>query len=267
MPWHSVKTEAIVLAGYPTREADRQYRALTPAFGKVEFVGRGAQKGKAKLASHLEPYAIVDLEIIKGRRSTTVISVERKRSFRSITNDLDKRLLVQSSFTLLDRYTFADNDEPELYQELIRWLEFLELVEPPRFTRSTFLLGGLLLRCLTHLGYDVELKNCISCKEAIVPLAYRWHGGKGGLVCIDCVSSNKEDWLSAVRVSEEIIKLLRFAREAPFTDLLRPSLKEDEITAFANLIQDLLFFHVPSRFERPFYSGLLAASHGNIGNI
>ena len=86
MTWSTQKTEGIVLRVQPWREYDRRYKMLTPEFGKIDFTGRGAQKEKAKLAAHLEPFAVVDVEIVRGRRSTTVISVERKQAFlRSLT--------------------------------------------------------------------------------------------------------------------------------------------------------------------------------------
>ena len=258
MSWAAVKTEAIVLSVHPSREADRQYRALTPHHGKVEFLGRGAQKGKAKLAAHLEPFAVVDLEIIRGRRSTTIISVERKRAFRSIATDLDKRLLAQASLALLDRYTFADSEEGALYEELMRWMDFLESSPPPKPARSTFLLGGFLLRCLNHLGYDVQLLTCVSCKDDVVPLSYRWHAGKGGLVCTDCIQKNPEEWFSARSLQEEIVKLMRFSRDSAYGELLRPALRGGEVEEFAKLVQDLLFYHLPSRAEIPFWTGVLA---------
>lgn len=258
MPWSAIKTEAIVLSTYPTREADRQYRALTPEHGKIEFLGRGAQKGKAKLASHLEPFAIVDLEIIRGRRSTTVISVERKKWFRNISSSLEKRFLAQSSMGLLDRYTYTEDQDEALYKELLHWMDFLDSDAAFKTTRATFLLGSFLLRCLTHLGYDIQLKDCVNCKNAVMPLSYRWHAGKGGLVCSDCIQKDPQEWFSASKLEEEHVKLMRFAREVGYEDLLKPSLRGQDVELFAKLVQDLIFFHIPHYSEEPFWEGVLA---------
>lgn len=258
MPWSAVKTEGIVLRVDKAREADRRYRALTPTLGKIEFIGRGAQKGKAKLAAHLEPFAIVDLEIIKGRRSTTVISVERRHWFRSIAEDLDKRLLASASMNLLDRYTYELEQDESLYSELLAWLAFLDSHLTLRPARSTFLLGGFLLRILTRLGYDVQLTECIGCKNDLLPLSYRWHAGKGGLVCSDCIQSEPQEWFSARGLDEEIVKLMRFARDREYQDLLKPALKGEQVEEFAKLVQDLLFYHLPHRNDIPFWAGVMA---------
>ena len=150
MSWSAVKTHGIVLAVTPTREADRSYAVLTEEHGKLRLLGRGAQKAKAKLASHLEPFAVVDLDIIRGRRAITVISVERTESFPSIAKNLEKRLLAQAVLSFLNRYTQEEDPDPALYALLHDWMSFLESLDGEKQTRATFLLGGFLLRLMAH---------------------------------------------------------------------------------------------------------------------
>lgn len=253
--WSTLKTDAIVIASEPWKEADRRYRALTPGNGKLEFVGRGARKGKAKLAAHLEPFAIVKLEIIKGARSTTVIGVERSEVFTALATAIEPRLLALAAATLIDKTVRPDLEDETLYQEFLQLLRFLNTapVFPP--TRNTFVLGGFLLRLLRHLGYDVELGACLSCKDDIRPLAFRWHEGRGGLVCTNCVLERPQEWFAARSMEEEIVTLLRFARDAQYTDLLRPSLKADHVGEFAACVHDLMRFHVPGYVnEAPFWN-------------
>lgn len=252
--WSTLKTEAIVIASEPWKEADRRYRALTPDHGKLEFVGRGARKGKAKLAAHLEPFAIVNLEIVKGARSTTVIGVERQEVFSTLANSIEQRLLALAATTLIDKTVRPDLEDIVLYEELLSLLRFLNAAPAFPPTRNTFVLGGFLLRLLRHLGYDVELGSCLSCKDDIRPLAFRWHEGRGGLVCTNCVLEKPQEWFAARTMDEEIVTLLRFARDAQYTDLLRPSLKADHVGTFASCVHDLMRFHVPGYIdETPFW--------------
>ncbi|MFH1632130.1 MAG: DNA repair protein RecO [bacterium] len=260
MAWTTLKTEAIILTSEPFREADRRYTALTPEFGKVSFVGRGARKGKAKLAAHLEPFAIVDIEIVRGRRSTTVISVEQIERFSSITKSLNRRLLAQTACSLLSRHTRENDRDPILYVELVELLTFLDSTFDLKPARSTFVLGSYLLHLLHHLGYDVELNRCLDCKNEVVPLSFRWHTDKGGLVCGDCLNDKPEEWFSARSIREEVVKLLRFARGAGFIDLLRPSLNAEDLQGFAEIVHDLMVFHLPVDSELPFWVGILEPS-------
>ncbi|MDP2631912.1 MAG: DNA repair protein RecO [Candidatus Uhrbacteria bacterium] len=257
MSWSTLKTEAIVLTSEPFREADRMYTALTPDNGKVSFLGRGARKGKAKLAAHLEPFAIVDIEIVRGKRSTTVISVERIKGFANIRESLDKRLLIQTSLSLLNKHTREHDYDPCLYAELLDWLEFVDSQFSVTPVRATFILGSFALRIMRHLGYDVQLNDCIQCKQKVMPLSFRWHADKGGLVCSDCLSEKPEEWFSARPIREEVVKLLRFARGAGYPDLLKPSLLADDLDAYARIVHDLMVFHLPVDSDVPFWAGVL----------
>lgn len=258
MSWSTVKTRGVVLRVDPFREADRRYRMLTREHGKLSFVGRGAQKGKAKLAAHLEPFAVVDVEIVRGRRSTTVISVERVQVFRNIAQSLDSRLLAQSSLLLLDRYTREMDDDAPLYDELLTWLAFLDAQNNMAPARRTLALCGFLLRCMVHMGYEVALDDCVACKQQIMPLAFRWHGGKGGLVCSDCINSDREEWFAARTMPEEVVKLIRFARSTDYEQMLRPALAGAHVEELANVMHDLLTYHLPGDYEVPFWAGIMA---------
>ncbi|MBU1126106.1 MAG: DNA repair protein RecO [Patescibacteria group bacterium] len=258
MSWSSVKTEAVILSSHPWREADRRYRALTASHGKIEFIGRGAQKEKAKLASTLEPFAIVNVEYIKGRRSTTVIATDSHHRFRVLDTNLERRLLAESILFFLNRVTDEDEADSALYQMLIDWLLFLDDDKPLSSLRSSFLLGGFLLRLLSRLGYKVELRHCLDCKQDIFPLAFRWHARQGGLVCSDCVMAKPEEWFAAKLVSEEAIKLIRFARDERLVDLLRLPLSSEHLAVFANIVNDLVVHHLPGNWDRPFWTAILA---------
>ena len=143
------------------------------------------------------------------------------------------------------------------FQMLIDWLSFLDQEDEIKSTRAVFLLGGFLLRLLTRLGYKIELTHCLDCKQEILPLAYRWHSGHGGLVCVDCIEEKKQEWFAARAVSEEAIKLIRFARDRNYDDLLRLNLIGAQVEEFAQIVHDLVMFHLPGDFETPFWSGIL----------
>ncbi|MFH1611166.1 MAG: DNA repair protein RecO [Patescibacteria group bacterium] len=256
MSWSALKTEAIVLTSAPFREADRRYSAFTRDFGKIEFIGRGARRGKAKLAAHLEPFAIVDLEIIKGRRSVTVISVERKHAFRSLMDNIDHRIMTQASLSLLDRHVRENDHDEILYNNLLDWMYFLDSQEKISRKLQVLLLGAFLLRLMQHLGYEVALENCVSCKQGILPLSFRWHGGRGGLVCSDCVQKEPEEWFAARQILEESVKILRFARGADYEDIAKTGFETTHVEDFARIVHDLMQYHLPVDSPVPFWQGL-----------
>lgn len=252
--WSTVKTEAIILASEPWREADRKYRALSPNFGKIEFIGRGARKGKAKLAPHLEPFSVLTLELVRGARGTTVIGVERQRAFAHLRDSLDARCLALATTAFIDQALRPEAEDPALYDELIEIFSVFNQHTDLPYTRTLFVFGGFMLRLLRHLGYDVQLGHCVSCKDQILPLSFRWHEGRGGLVCSHCVMNAKEEWFRARSIEEETVTMLRFARDAGYRDLLRPALKAGEVNAFAACVNDVFRSHVPGYGEDPYWS-------------
>jgi DNA repair protein RecO (recombination protein O) len=257
--WSTQKTEAIVIALHPMREADRWYRALTPVFGKIEFTGRGAQKVLAKLAPHLEPFAVVDLEIVRGRRSTTVISVERKHVFSALDHQLERRILASTSGILLDLYTREGLDDPALYQFFIDWLAFLNDDTPLTSAQSTMLLAGFVLRLLSRLGYEVELDTCLSCRKDVGDRRYRWHSARGGLVCGDCESSDSQDWFAAREIRRETLEFLRFLKRASWQEILEYRGDKETVQESSLMIHDLVLHHIPTYIDTPFWKGLLAS--------
>lgn len=254
MAWSTFKTEGIVLSSTPVREADRRYRILTEDRGKIEVIGRGARKGKAKLAAHLEPFAIVEVEVVRGRQQSTVIGVERKEWFTGIHHSFDRRYTASLMLGFVDRATREEDRDEQLYQELRNWLRFVnDTPAELRPLRATYVSGGFLLRLLGHVGYALELSTCLSCREEILPLSFRWHHSRGGLVCTDCVQTKGADWETASPMQEETVKMLRFARQASYDELLKPSLESTGVMEFARCVHDMYSIHVPGDWVMPFW--------------
>lgn len=257
MSWSIFKTEGIVLRSDPVREADRRYRILTRTHGKIEVLGRGARKGKAKLSAHLEPFAVVELEVVRGRQQSTVIGVERKIWFTNIHRSLEARLLAQSTLNFVDRCTRELDLDAYLYDELLSFLNFLNSVEIVKPLRGTYVAGGFLLRLLSHIGYELELGHCLTCREEIMPLSFRWHRSRGGLVCTNCIEQKEGEFETAKPMREETVKLLRFARESSYADLMRPPLSASDLEEFAACVHDMMAIHIPGDWEVPFWKAVL----------
>ena len=160
--------------------------------------------------------------------------------------------------TLLDRYTREDDQDEVLYGMLLDWLNFLNQDIELGPARRAFLLSAFVMRCFKYLGYNVTLNSCLSCKQPIVPLSFRWHSGKGGLVCSDCVTKDREEWFSARQVPEEVITMLRLARDNAYDDLLKVPLKQEAVASLVQIVHDLTAYHLPGEYQTPFWTGVLA---------
>jgi DNA repair protein RecO (recombination protein O) len=240
------QTNGIVLSRRDHREHDRVYSVLTENHGKLSLQARGSRKIMAKLGPHLESFAVLDLLVVRGRAYDTIASVERLQAFHPICSDMNRLLLARQTLHLVDLATRQEEVELVLYQEVVKWLEFIQAIPKVSEERSGFLLAAFALKLLGITGYRPELINCLSCKCQIKSGQYKWHGLKGGVVCSNCVMVDNERWFAARNISDEALKLIRFAlREAP-AEFLKPSIPGAFLLEFHDLVESLLVCHFPT---------------------
>jgi len=96
------------------------------------------------------------------------------------------------------------------------------------------------------VGYRPVLDNCLDCKSDVTPGAFRWHALQGGIVCHDCVESDEREWFNAHSMSDDGLKLLRFAANQPFNDLLKPRLPANTLNEYHEAIESLIVSHFPT---------------------
>lgn len=239
-------TNAIILSHCNFREADRWYTALTPDYGKIEFIARGGNKPLAKLTPHLEVIAEVELLIVRGRLYQTIAGVERRLSFFELHKNLNQLTLARNSLHLIDIATKPHERDVVLYELLREWLGFLCEKKSISNERAGFLLGSFMLKFMSISGYRPELQQCLSCHRFIEPKNYFWHALRGGVVCQTCSSANHEAWFSARPISDEALKLARFALQESFESQIRPHLKAEHILSFHEILESFIISHFPT---------------------
>lgn len=239
-------TTGIVLSKRDWREADRVYSILTQEHGKLEVIGRGARKPLAKLSPHLEFCAEVDLLIVHGRTYETVAGVERRSAFSELYKDLLKILAAHHALQLVDLGTKEKEVDRFLYEELKKFLSFLDTAPQLSSERVAFLLSAFALKLLALFGYRPELTVCLSCREVIKAGDFFWHALKGGVVCQACALNDAEQWFAARQLSDGVLKLLRFGLSESFLELLRPRLSSDFLDEYHEAVEGLLIAHFPT---------------------
>lgn len=228
---------------------------MTPDLGKIDVIGRGAQKGMAKLAPQLEPFRILSLEVIQGRRYMTVISAELKQRLSGLHRSFDARLLASSSCTFLDRAMRELGGRDAIYPELEQWLNFLDRAGKIERRERLLLYGGFLLRLISHLGYDIELEHCTSCRTSGKDPF--WHPAYGGVVCQDCRDKDRHRWFTAERIDPAVLDLMQAARQLSYDDIFALSADRNTVKRYTKCIQDLVAMHVPGYFRAPYWEGVL----------
>jgi DNA repair protein RecO (recombination protein O) len=231
---HYYKTTAIILKSESYRESDRIYTIYTKKYGKMRGVARGARKIKSKLASHLEPFNLANLTIVKGRITNKIINAVAIDSFSEIKNDLAR--IIQGSYILevIDVLTKEHHQDERIFNLLLGALGSLRKAEDRKDgfsfanSRSKFiplenpaffwggrdeynpnLLAGFILHLLSLLGYKPELYLCVHCKKRIFSqyssVSNFFSPKLGGLLCSQCKKFDQ----NSLPISEEGIEILR----------------------------------------------------------
>ena len=100
------RTEAIVLSRTDFGEADRIAVVLTPSYGKLRLMVKGARKVKSKLAGGIELFSVSDISFIHGKGDIgTLISARLDDHYGKIVKDINRVKLGYDLINLINKVT------------------------------------------------------------------------------------------------------------------------------------------------------------------
>ena len=118
-------TLAVVLKRIEYGEADRIVTVLTPDFGKVHLMVKGARRQKSKLAEGIELLSVSEITFIVGKGELRqLVSGRLIKHYASIVRDIDKTMYAYEVLKLINRTT-EDEADSEYYDLLVTTLEAL----------------------------------------------------------------------------------------------------------------------------------------------
>ena len=149
----SFETEALLLASYPLKEADRLIECFTQEFGLIRAVAKSAREERSKLRYALEPLSRAHITLVRGRDVWRIRGAQHEESlYRAFADSSDKLRLVGNTFLLLRRLITGEEENAPLYRDLTDALAFLKdnltLHDEIQAFESI-----LVLRILSRLGY------------------------------------------------------------------------------------------------------------------
>ena len=109
---------AITLSRRDFRERDQQISFYTKESGRIETVARGIKKITARNAPALEPFALLEIELARGRGITYVTRAQVIESFRNLRQDLRKVLVVSYCLNLVDSATEPGEKDEKVFNLL-----------------------------------------------------------------------------------------------------------------------------------------------------
>lgn len=148
-------TEAIVMRRDDYGEADRLVTLLTPDYGKLRVLAKGARKPTSRKAGHIELFTRTRLLLAKGRTFDLITQAELVETHRPLREEVQRGALAHYLCELADRFAPEGSDAAPLYDLLAEGLGWLCEAHDPRLAARYFE-----LRLLTLEGYRPELFRC-----------------------------------------------------------------------------------------------------------
>ncbi len=157
-----ITVEGLVLARFDSGESDRRLVLLSPEFGKIDAIAKGARKGGSRLAGSSEPLVWATFHLAEGRARRFVSQVQPKSSFPGLRADYER---LQCGLALAQFVAAISEDPamaPEVFGFTLQSLHRLEVHPLPVL--------ALMWACLQLLeleGVAPVLDRCVDTDEPL----------------------------------------------------------------------------------------------------
>ena len=115
---HIYHTEAFILGGRNSGEADRMVFALTPSLGLLHVHARGVRLARSKLRHSLYDFAHADISLVKGREIWRVTGARELSRKESLFASLEHTALYARIGALIRRLVVGEEADPKLFAEM-----------------------------------------------------------------------------------------------------------------------------------------------------
>jgi DNA repair protein RecO (recombination protein O) len=238
----TVRTEAIVLKHKNWGEADRMLWLYTRKLGKVQAIAKGARKIKSRKAGHLEPFTRVNLLMARGRSFLIVTQAETIDAFLNLREDLLHVGYAAYITELLDRFTYDEDDNQQIFNLLKDTLSRIDTENDPHFPVRFFE-----VKLLELLGYRPELTNCVNCASEIQAEDQYFSISMGGVLCPRCGPKNPD----ASQISLNTLKYLRHYQRSSYPEAAKAQLSPELNQDLEQLMQRYFTYFLERNLNSP----------------
>ncbi len=221
------RTDAVVLNRRDWGEADRLVTLFSPAYGKIRAVAPGARKPQTRKSGHLELFTRGHFVLARGRTFDKITQAETLDYFPNLRADLPSVGRAALVCELVDRFVEEGDENPPLYDLLVRTLGRLNANDAPDVALLFYL-----SRLLALVGYQPNLFRCAICGQLLRPADHFFSVEEGSVVCATC-----GDALPLHSVSLPVLKVLRFLQAEAWPRVRRLRLDTDTYRQTEGLLQ------------------------------
>ena len=212
------RTDAIILRRRNFGEADRLLTVLTPHYGRLDLIAKGARKPASAKTGHVELFTRSEMLVHRGRDLGLALQAELRKAWEPLHEDLQRGAWASHIAELLERFTNPGDDELQSLFELLD-ATFTRLCEE---SDARLVTRHFELQLLDEAGFRPELRRCVTCDEAIVAQDQFFSHASGGVVCPDCAARG----LGHLPLPLSTLKLLRHLQRSPWAQVRELAIPE-----------------------------------------
>lgn len=226
----NVKIKGIVIAENNMGDYDKMLTILTPNFGKISCVAKGARRQQSALLAGTQLFCFGEYLMYKGTNTYHINSCETIEIFYNLRMDLDKLKYAIHINKIIQDVTDENENCYKILQLFLNTLYTISEVELDK----DFVLSIFKLRLLCLLGFTPRVLKCTTCKENkyLTKFSIRDNGFK-------CEACGKQD-KSSIDMSQSTKNAIIYTISAPAKKIYSFNLKDESLKEF-NLITKIYF--------------------------
>ena len=226
----TTKISGVVLKESNMGDFDKMLTILTPNFGKISCVAKGARRPRSALLAGSQIFCFGEYLMYKGTSTYHINSVEPIEVFYNIRTDLDKLKYAVHINKIVQEVTEENQNCFNIIQLLLNTLYVISETDKD----LELVLSIFKLRLLSILGFRPNVNKCVNCgkEEELIYFSLKDNGVK----CNICGKQDK----SAVTISKSTYNAIKYTLTAPPKKLYSFNIKEESLEEF-KLLTKLYF--------------------------
>ncbi len=226
----NAKTKGIILAEHNLGDFDKMLTILTPGFGKISCVAKGARRPNSSLLAGTQLFCFGEYLMFKGTTTYHINSCETIEIFYNLRTDLDKLKYAMHILKIVQDVTQENQNCYNIMQLLLNTLYTIANDEKD----LDLILGIFKLRLVCILGFTPRVQRCIDCGEENEE--YKFSLKDNGFKCKAC---SKQD-TSTISMSQSTQNAILYTIMAPAKKIFSFNLKDEALEEF-KLLTKLYF--------------------------
>ncbi len=165
--------QAIVLSRKVFQESDLLISCYTKKYGKIVLRAVGAKKIKSKMAGHIEPMNIVDIEWVYGKVLDKLTGAVVSSSFSDIKEDVNKTAYGMYLLEIIEQATENNHADKKIFELLLNFGDKVSKADNSKLSilRIIYIYKFLALSGFSPLFKKVENSNEFNLIKKIIYLS------------------------------------------------------------------------------------------------